>query len=99
MKYFVITTIYIAPMEKVVEITPEHRAYLQTQYDSGIMLFSGPLVPRTGGLLFAKADGISVIEKMISNDPFRIKGIADYAIIETTPVMWAPELNKIFETA
>jgi uncharacterized protein YciI len=97
MKYFVITTTYIAPMEKVVEITPEHRAYLQTQYDDGIMLFSGPLVPRTGGLLFAQADDIAVIDKMITNDPFKIKGIADYVIVETSPVMWAEGLNKIFE--
>jgi uncharacterized protein YciI len=99
MKYFVITTTYTAPMDKVLEITPEHRAYLQTQYDAGIMLFSGPLVPRTGGLLFAQAENISVIENMIGADPFRLKGIADYEITETAPVMWAKALNKIFESA
>jgi len=96
MKYFVITTTYIAPMEKVVEITPEHRAFLKTQYDAGIMLFSGPLVPRTGGLLFAKAEDISVIQNMIASDPFRVKGIANYEIVETAPVMWAEGLMNIF---
>jgi len=97
MKYFAIITDYIVPMEKVVEITPEHRAYLQTQYDAGIMLFSGPLVPRTGGMLVAKADDISIIENMIANDPFKVKGIADYKVIETAPVMWAEGLKSIFE--
>ena len=99
MKYFVINTHSIVPIEKVAEITPEHRAYLKTKYDEGIMLFSGPRVPRTGGFLFAKAEDISVIEKMIASDPFKIKGITDYEIIEIAPTLWAEELNKIFESA
>ncbi|MEI8134886.1 MAG: YciI family protein [bacterium] len=99
MKYFAILTDYIAPMESVVEITPEHRAYLKTQYDAGIMLFSGPLVPRTGGMLFAQANDRADIDAMIARDPFHLKQIATYTVIETSPVMWATELNKIFEAA
>ncbi|MFI5264499.1 MAG: YciI family protein, partial [Candidatus Kapaibacterium sp.] len=59
MKYFLINIHYIVPLEKVVEITPEHRAYLKTQYDAGILLFSGPRVPRTAGVIFAKAEDSS----------------------------------------
>ncbi len=99
MKYFLINLTYVVPLEKVQEITPEHRAYLKTNYDAGILLFSGPRVPRTGGVLFARAEDISVINEMIANDPFKTRGIAEYEIIEIAPVMWAEGLNKIFEMA
>jgi len=99
MKYYLINITYVAPLEKVVEITPEHRAYLKTQYDAGILLFSGPRVPRTAGVLFARAEDASVIDRMIAVDPFKTKGIGDYEVIEIAPAMWAEGLNKIFETA
>ena len=96
MKYFLINITYIVPIEKVVEITPEHRAYLKAQYDAAILLFSGPRVPRTAGVLFARAQDLATIEKMIANDPFQTQGIGVYEVIEIAPVMWAEELNKIF---
>jgi uncharacterized protein YciI len=98
MKYFIINLHYIVSLETVIEVTPEHRAYLKTQYDQGILLFSGPRVPRTAGLLFGKAADSSVIDNMIAHDPFHLKKIANYEVIEIAPAMWAPELNKIFET-
>ena len=99
MKYFLINLRYLVPLEKVQEITPEHRAYLKTNYDAGILLFSGPRVPRTGGVLFARAEDVLVIEEMISQDPFKTRGIAEYEVIEIAPVMWNEGLNKIFEIA
>lgn len=96
MKYFIIITTYIADPEKVVEITPEHRTYLKTKYDEGIMLFSGRQVPRAGGVLFAQAEDKSLIERMVASDPFKVKLIADYSIMEVAPVMWTEKLNKIF---
>ena len=96
MKYYIINISYVVPFETVVERTPEHRAYLKTNYDKGIMLFSGPREPRTGGVLFARAEERSVIEEMIAGDPFNTSGTAKYEIIEIKPVMWAEELNKLF---
>ena len=87
------------PLEKVVEVTPEHRAYLKEQYDAGRLIFSGPRVPRTAGVLFARADDVSSINEMIANDPFKTKGIGEYEVIEIAPVMWVEELNKIFGNA
>lgn len=80
----------------MVEITPEHREYLKVQYEAGRLIFSGPRVPRTGGILFAQAEDVSEIEAMIAGDPFKTKGIAEYEVIEIAPVMWKEELNKIF---
>ena len=97
MKYFLINIHYIQPLEKVVEVTPEHRAYLKTKYDAGILLFSGPRVPRTAGVLFAKAEDVSVITDMIASDPFKIQSIGDYEVIEIAPAMWAEQLKPAFE--
>jgi hypothetical protein len=33
---------------------------------------------------------------MVSDDPFNIKGIASYDVIEMKPAMWAAELAPIF---
>ena len=96
MKYFLISITYIVPIEKVEEITPEHRAYLKMQYDAGILIFSGPRVPRTAGVLFARSQDLATIEKMIANDPFKTYGVGVYEVIEIAPVMWVEELNKIF---
>ena len=81
MKYFIINIHYKVSAEKLNEVTPEHRAYLKTKYDEGIMLFSGPRVPRTAGLLFARSEDIAIIDNMVAHDPFKLKGIADYEII------------------
>lgn len=96
MKYFLINITYVVPLEKVVEITPAHRDYLKLQYEAGRLIFSGPRVPRTGGVLFAKAEDISEIQAMIAGDPFKTEGIAEYEVVEIAPVMWKEELNKIF---
>jgi uncharacterized protein YciI len=98
MKYYIIHITYVVPLETVVERTPEHREHLKSYYDKGVMLFSGPRVPRTGGILFAKAEELSTIEEMVNTDPFKTTGTANYEIIEMNPVMWAEELNNLFGT-
>ncbi len=97
MKYYLINLRYIAPMAQVEEHTVAHRAYLRTKYDAGILLFSGPRVPRTAGVLFGRAEDIGVIESMIAADPFKITGTADYEIIEVGITTWAAELDGVFK--
>ncbi len=97
MKYFLIEITYVKPLEVVEEHTPAHRAYLRTQYDGGILLFSGPRVPRTNGYLFARAADQSVIDAMIAADPFMTTGTADYKVIEIAPTLWAEQLKPVFE--
>ena len=50
MRHFVVEITYLLPVEIVInETTPEHRAFLQTGYNAGKLLFSGPQVPQGGG--------------------------------------------------
>jgi uncharacterized protein YciI len=48
MKHFVIELTYTVPYEDLEAIRPAHRSFLQTGYDKGWLLMSGPLVPRPG---------------------------------------------------
>ena len=98
MKNFLILITYKVPMEIVEQHTPAHREYLRSQYAAGRLLLSGPLVPRTGGVLWAQAEGCSDIESMISNDPFELNGVAAWDIREFNPVMSADLLKPVLDS-
>jgi len=84
--YIVILT-YKKPIEEIERLTVPHRAFLDTLYADGVLLISGPQIPRTGGVLVARA-GRTADELMtlLKEDPFYTEGIADYQVIEFNPV-------------
>jgi len=86
MKHFIVEIIYIAPVERINEIRERHRAFLQTGYDKGIILMSGPKEPRTGGILIARGNSKDEVEEYLKNDPYRIEKTAEYKYIEFSPV-------------
>jgi len=86
MKHFLIMINYIVPLEKIDEILPVHRKFLQEGYDKNILLFSGPRNPRTGGIVAARANSIDEIKKIFNNDPYSLNNYATYEIIEFDPV-------------
>lgn len=96
MKNFLVFIRYKVPIEVVEQHTPEHRSYLRTLYEKGDLLFSGPLVPRTAGVLWAQAAEKSRVEEFTKADPFYKNGVADYEILEFNPVMNAPVLDALF---
>jgi uncharacterized protein YciI len=98
MKNFLILIKYKVPLEIVEQHTAAHREYLKTQYASGRVLMSGPLVPRTAGLLWAQAQTREEVQSMIDSDPFQKNGVANWEVIEFNPVMYADTLNRVFES-
>jgi uncharacterized protein YciI len=86
MKHFIVEITYTAPFEQLSETVPEHRAFLQTGYDSGWLLCSGPQVPKTGGIVVARAPSLKEIESFFTNDPYQQKGMATYRFCEFEPV-------------
>lgn len=93
-KHFLVEATYTAPLEKIREVTPEHRAFLQKGYDLGWFLCSGPQDPPVGGYLVARAPSMAALESLLSQDPFRTGELADYKIREFQPVKrqaWAEE--------
>ena len=96
MKFFIIEYQYRVSLERVAEVVEEHRAHLQTGYDQGWFLASGPQNPKTGGLVIARAPELGDIEEFLSRDPFITNGIAEPRIIEFEPVKRHPEMASFF---
>jgi uncharacterized protein YciI len=86
---FIITLTYLKPAEEIDALLAAHRAYLHEQYDNGMFLLSGRMVPRTGGVILATADSRADIEAVIELDPFKEAGVASYQITEFVPTMAA----------
>lgn len=91
---FVVILTYHKPIEDVEKLTVPHRAFLDQLYADGVLVASGPQVPRTGGILLAKG-GRSKDElwALLQADPFYTEGIATYDIIEFNPVKYIAALK------
>ena len=94
---FIISLTYTAELAQIEQHLAAHRQFLDCYYQAGVFLFSGRKEPRTGGIIIAQAAGRDEVERIISEDPFRQAGIADYAITEFIPSKTAPDLNRYAE--
>lgn len=86
MKHFIIKVDYLVPLNKIDELLDEHRKFLQVGYDKGILLFSGPMNPRTGGIVAARGESVNNVKNFFKNDPFVINNMAEYSYTEFNPV-------------
>ncbi|ATN06253.1 GTP cyclohydrolase [Chryseobacterium indologenes] len=82
---FIISLTYKSSIENIEKLIPEHNIFLHKHYDSGQFIASGRKEPRTGGIIIAKAASKKEIEQIITEDPFYIHEVADYAITEFIP--------------
>lgn len=86
MKHFVVEIIYKAPLEKINEVRDRHRAFLDDGYKRGMILMSGPQVPRIGGVIIGRADSMEDFASLLADDPYQVEGVAEYKFMEFTPV-------------
>ena len=94
MKHFIVEATYRAPLERIREATPRHRAWLQKGYDLGMFLCSGPQDPPVGGFLVARANSKAELELMFREEPFLKEGLASFTFTEFQPVKrqaWAED--------
>ena len=83
---------YRKPLEEVLKIVDEHRAYLQDLHTRGTLLASGPLEPRSGGALLLRVPDATVqatLDAVRDGDPFVKKGVAQYELMP-----WVPGIGK-----
>jgi len=81
---FLLLSRYLKPAEEVDRYIPEHRAFLDRYYDSGLFIVSGPQEPRAGGAIVTADAPRETIEAALAEDPFVREGISEYQIIEFT---------------
>ena len=76
----------------------EHRAYLRALKAAGRLLVSGPMDPRSGGMLLLRVpdeEGTAALDAIRDGDPFTIRKLAQYELIPWVPVIGKEELDTL----
>lgn len=94
---FVVLLTYTAPIEEIDYVLPDHADWLTKQYEHGNFLASGRRNPRIGGVIITKPMARGKLDAILATDPFSIKHMATYEVIEFSPTRTAPELRAINE--
>ena len=75
---------YRRPLEEVMAVQEQHRAYLRGLKEEGLLIASGPLEPRTGGALLLRVpddDVDGALDAIRDGDPYVTFGVAQYELI------------------
>ncbi|HHF7344584.1 TPA: YciI family protein [Legionella feeleii] len=94
---FIVQLTYKAAISEVDKYLQAHREFLDYHYKQGLLLASGPMKPRTGSILIATTRDKAHLEAMLQQDPYYLAEIADYQIIEFTPVKHREELKDLIQ--
>ena len=76
---------YQKPLEEVAKHLVEHRLFLDQGYQKGLFLASGPLDPKTGGIIIATGN-LDDIKKLLEKDPYNTHNLAAYEFMSFDPV-------------
>jgi uncharacterized protein YciI len=79
---FIIELIYKAPLTKIDAAMKAHVAFLNRYYASGHFVVSGRKIPRDGGIIVAVGSDKADIERIMREDPFCARGLAEARVIE-----------------
>jgi len=82
---FLLISRYTAPIERIQELIPAHREYLQEQVARGLIVVSGRRVPWDGGVIIARGTRTE-IDAAVAADPFTVEGAAETEIVEFEPL-------------
>lgn len=96
MKYFLLISKYVKPLAEVERVLPAHREFLQRYYDAGMFIVSGPLNPRTGGVILAAAKTRDEIQDCLEEDPFFVEGVSEYEILEFSATKQSEAWGRLF---
>jgi len=88
---------YLVPLPEVDKYMPAHREFLDYYYKQGLLIASGPMKPRTGGIIIAATNDKASLEAIFKNDPYCLAEIAEYQFTEFTPVMHRDELKELIQ--
>ncbi|HZY79311.1 MAG TPA: YciI family protein [Cyclobacteriaceae bacterium] len=92
---FVVNLNYIAPLEQIDANMGDHMKFLRKYYKLNAFIASGRKVPRTGGIILVLAKSKEEVEKIINEDPFINRKLAEYSIIEFNASQVHPSLKEL----
>ena len=91
---FIVSLTYTCELTEIDKFLDEHVAFLKKNYASGNFIASGRKIPRTGGIILAKAESLSQLSTILEEDPFHREKLAEYAVQEFEPTMAAEGLES-----
>jgi len=90
MQTFLVELNFLKPFASFGDVVPQHRAFLQTGYDSGLLLMSGPRDDKTGGIVVARAPDLPTLQSFFELDPYKLNGLAEHRFMGFTAAKRAP---------
>lgn len=94
---FIVQLTYLVPISEVDKYLRAHRDFLDYHYKNGLLIASGPMKPRTGGIIIAATKDRAFLESIFKQDPFFLAEIAEYQFIEFTPVGSCEEIKELIQ--
>lgn len=92
---FIIQLKYKTSLEVVEQHLIAHRQFLDIYYKKGLLIASGPLEPRVGGIIIALSSNRAALEAIFAQDPFYVEKIAEYTFTEFIPVKYCDALKGL----
>ena len=89
---------YRRPLEEVAEVTEQHRGYLKGLKEEGVLIASGPMDPRNGGILLLNVpddDIAATLDRVRDGDPYVTFGLAQYELIPWNVGIGKEELDRV----
>lgn len=89
---------YRRPLDEVLAVVDEHRAYLRALKERGLLVASGPFDPRSGGALVLRVpdeDVQGTLDRIRDGDPFTTLGMAQYELLPWAPTIGREELDRL----
>lgn len=94
---FVINLHYVVPLEQLDAYMADHVKFLNVCYKQNIFLTSGRKVPRTGGIIIARAESKEALEQIMAEDPFCKHNLAEVTITEFLNSQMHPAFKKMMK--
>jgi uncharacterized protein YciI len=94
---FIINLTYKVSLDEVDKYLQQHVEYLKVQYEKKNFIASGRKNHRDGGVILSKLDSKDKLQEVLKKDPFYIKNLANYEIIEFFPTMTSKEFENLKE--
>src|SRR5262245_54429887 len=79
---FVVLLTYVKPLPDVDRHMRAHVKFLAEHYAAKTFITSGRQVPRTGGVILARATSKEALVEILQRDPFCQHGVATFEVIE-----------------
>jgi uncharacterized protein YciI len=87
---YVMISKYLVPLEEVDKARDEHLAFLDGLAQQGKLVVAGRQDPPVGGLVMLDADTEAEAQRLMADDPYIQRGLAEY-----TATGFRPSLGKL----